>query len=405
MSRRSGTQDQEDYKAAVKSAVLDEQAFGRLVLSGQIARPSPPWEKVSIRPVLIRGRRHWQFSYFDASRNIVSNFTRKNLIQPLEEVLAMPFGHIEVQSTGGGLHIRLTRKGRVLMTRGKPAPPAEPVDLIHNRPKDYLLRPADHGPFLRAIGVADSRGQVRPTMQGKFAQVNEFLRVIEQTVGARGHKAGPVFVVDCGCGSAYLTFAAFYFLRELRGMDVRVAGIDAKSDLIDKCVALREELGWQGLELSACTIADYSPPRPVDVVLSLHACDTATDEAIARGVQWGSSVILAAPCCQHELHHKLQAEPFRSLLRHGILRERLADLLTDAFRALALRIMGYRTAVVEFVSPEHTAKNLMIRAEAGLAAGQGEFVREYKDLRDFWQVRPVLEELLGEAFQRRLSAD
>jgi hypothetical protein len=303
MSPRSIAQGSEDYKAAVQAAVLGEQAFIHLTLSGRMAGASPPWKKVSVRPVLIRGRRHWQFSYFDATRNVVSNFTRGKLTQPLEEVLAMPFDHIEVQSAGGGLHIHLTRKGKVLMTRGKARPGMAPADLAHNRPKDYLLPPEDHGPFLRAIGIADGRGQVRPTMQGKFAQVNEFLRVIDQTAPARGRGGKSIFMVDCGCGSAYLTFAAFHFLRQRRGMDVRVAGIDAKSGLIDKCVALWEGLGWQGLKFSACSITDYSPPRPVDVTLSLHACDTATDEAVARGVQRGSAVILAAPCCQHELHH------------------------------------------------------------------------------------------------------
>ncbi|MCJ7544186.1 MAG: SAM-dependent methyltransferase, partial [Phycisphaerae bacterium] len=320
-------------------------------------------------------------------------------------VLAMPFAHIEVQSTDGDLHIRLTRKGKVLMTRGKPRPPDAAADLAHNRPKDYLLVPREHGAFLRALGIADRRGQVRPTMQGKFAQVNEFLRIIDQTVVPLVRGGGPMCLVDCGCGSAHLTFAAYHFLHDVRGLDVRVAGIDVKADLVRNCEALRDELGWQGLEYSACTIRDFQPPSPVDAVLSLHACDTATDEAIASGVQWTSRVILAAPCCQHELHHQLDAASFRPLLRHGILRERLADLLTDTFRALALRIMGYRTAVVEFVSPEHTAKNLLIRAEAGLKRGQREFVREYATLRDFWKVRPAIEQLLGEGFVRLLSVE
>jgi len=408
MSARSIAQDPADWRTSVAVAALNEQTFIRLVLSGQVgpgAPGSPRWKKVSVRPVLVRGRRCWQFSYFDAARNVVANFTRAKLDKPLADVLAMPFGHVEVQSTAGGLHIRITKKGKVLMSRGKPAPAAAPADLAHNRPKDYLLPPESHGPFLRAIGVADSRGQVRPTMQGKFAQVNEFLRVIDQTIAPLGRGGRTISIVDCGSGSAYLTFAAFHFLRNVRGLDVRVAGIDAKADLVAKCAALQKELGYQELEFSACTIADYAPPGPVDAVLSLHACDTATDEAIARGVQWGSAVILAAPCCQHELHHQLKTELFRPLLRHGILRERLADLLTDAFRAAALRITGYRTAVVEFVSPEHTAKNLLIRAEAGLKPGAAEFIREYQALRDFWQVRPAIEELLGESFRHFLAAD
>ncbi len=403
MSPRVSPQGQGDYLAAVKAAVLEGQTFIRLTLTGWIGSSKPAWTKVSIRPVLIRRRRQWQFSYFDATRNVVANVPRSRLDRPLEEVLAMPFAHIEVQSAQGDLHIRRTRRGKVLMTRGKPSRQAA-ADLAHDRAKDYLLPPAEHAAFLRALGIADRNGQVRPTMQDKFAQVNEFLRIVDQTLTGRARGDRPTFLVDCGCGSAQLTFAAYHFLHDVRGLDVRLAGIDVKGELIHKCEALRDELGWGGLEFSACPIRDYQPPGPVDAVLSLHACDTATDEAIARGVQWRSSVILTAPCCQHELHRQLDADLFQPLLRHGILRQRLAELLTDTFRALALRIMGYRTAVVEFISPEHTAKNLLIRAEAGLKPGQGQVVHEYVTLREFWGVRPAIERLLGQEFTGLLAS-
>jgi SAM-dependent methyltransferase len=402
MSPRSSRPAPQDCQATIRAAVLDEQTFLRLTLSGQAGRGPPRWTKVSVRPVLIRRRRQWQFSYFDRNRNVVSNFTRSQLAGPLDEVLAMPFAHVEVQTTDGDLHIRRTRKGKVLMTRGRASREHRP-SLAHDRPKDYLLPPAQHATLLAALGIADRRGQVRPTAQAKFAQVNEFLRVIDQTVAARAAAGRATFLLDCGCGSAHLTFAAYHFLRDVRGLDVRVAGVDVKAELIRKCEALRDGLGWTGLEFSAGAIRGYQPPGPVDAVLSLHACDTATDEAIARGVDWGARVILAAPCCQHELHDQLEAEAFRPLLRHGILRERLADLLTDTFRALALRIMGYRTAVVEFISPEHTAKNLLIRGEAGLKRGDAALVRQYLALRDFWRVTPTIERLLGDPFARLLG--
>ena len=172
-------------------------------------------------------------------------------------------------------------------------------------------------------------------------------------------------------------------------------GIDANEELIANCSELRESLGWPEPQFHISTIADFSPPVPPEIVLSLHACDTATDEAIAQGVLWGTRVILAAPCCQHELHEQIQAPLFQPLLRHGILKGRLADLLTDTFRALVLRILGYRTSVFEFVSPEHTSKNLMIRAERGLAPGDRGAIEEYRELKTFWGVSPAIEELLA----------
>jgi len=172
---------------------------------------------------------------------------------------------------------------------------------------------------------------------------------------------------------------------------------------VGKCAELRDSLGWPGLEFRTSSIAEFTPREPPDVVLSLHACDTATDEAIAQGIIWGSRVILAAPCCQHELHSQLRAPLFRPVLRHGILRERLADILTDTFRALALRIMGYRTSVIQFVSPEHTSKNLMIRAVKGLKAGHAPSVREYTSLKEYWGVEPSIERLLAGTIRQFLG--
>jgi hypothetical protein len=216
--------------------------------------------------------------------------------------------------------------------------------------------------------------------------------------------AEPLEVVDCGSGSAYLTFAAYHYLAHVRGLAARVTGIDSDPEAVTKSVRLREALGWSDMEFDLGRIAEFTPGRRPQIVLSLHACDTATDEAIALGVRAGSELILAAPCCQHELFDQLAAPLFRPVLRHGVLRQRLADVLTDTFRALAVRIMGYRTDVVEFVSPEHTTKNLMIRAVRADMPLPAQLVQEYRELRDFWQVRPSIEALLGEAFAARVRS-
>ena len=208
----------------------------------------------------------------------------------------------------------------------------------------------------------------------------------------------PLEILDCGCGSAYLTFALYHVLVHSRKIHARLTGIDKNRDVIEKCSALRDRLGWEGLSFHVTEIGSFSPEAAPDIVLSLHACDTATDEA--KGILSNSRAIVAAPCCQHELHHKIQSPYFAAVIRHGILRERLADILTDTFRALVLQIMGYRTQVVEFVSADTTPKNLLLRAEKIHEPGDADAMREYLDLKKFWSVEPAIEGMLGEKFDR-----
>jgi hypothetical protein len=345
---------------------------------------------------MIRGQRHIQFSYFDGRRELAHNVLGDEVDAKLKEVLDLPFSQIHVQSTTGEMHVRITRRGKALISeRRSPGPGPSPL-LNHDHVKNRPLRSDVTDPFLQAIGVMDGSGRVRASMWRKFRQINEFLRIMERTLEPSDGKSQPLHAVDCGCGSAYLTFAAFHYLNDILGVPAHVTGIDSSSELVDKCRRLRDSLGWSGLCFEHTGIGDFTPSMHPDMVLSLHACDTATDEAIARGIVWESRVILATPCCQHELHRQLRAPLFSPLLRHGILRERLADLLTDTYRALVLRIMGYRTSVFEFVSPEATSKNLMIRAIKALEAGDTRYLREYSDLKSYWNISPAIENLVGE---------
>ena len=385
----------EDYKTILRNAVRDEGSFLRLTLSGSLAKDSP-WIKVIVRPVEIKGRRKMQFSYLDPKKDITKNYSGEEVISRLDEVLAIPFTRIHLHSTAGDINVRITKKGTPVVTRAKPS--QEVSSLTHDHVKDQPLPATDI--FLQAIGIANKQGAVRPGMQAKFRQVNQFLRIIGQTAPKLDR---PIRIVDCGCGSAYLTFAAYHYLKDVLGLQVEALGIDISEELVGKCSSLSDLLGWQGIGFAVSKIADFEPDSPPDVVLSLHACDTATDEAIAKGILWGSQVILAAPCCQHELHDQLKLPVFRPVLKHGILKERLADILTDAFRALVLRIMGYRTSVIEFVSPEATSKNLMIRAEKGLKPGDPRHISEYKQMKKLLNVSPCIERLIGEDFEKYLQ--
>lgn len=397
-----------EHIEVIARAALEEGVFLRLTLSQPRGAEAAPWARITVRPVAIQGRYHLQFSYFDGKKDTVQNHAGEALRAELDRVLALPFGRIHAQTTAEDIHVQVTRQGKVLLKRAKPSR-REPPDLAHDHAKARPLPSGARDEFLQAIGLADAQGRIRPSMGAKYRQVNQFLGVIEQVVGEgalaqRPLAQGPLRLLDCGCGSAYLTFAAYHHLNHTLGREAHLVGVDVNPATTAPLRELADRLGWAEISFRVSTIAALELDEPPDLVLSLHACDTATDEAIARGILWGSPAILAAPCCQHELHHQLREPLYRPVLRHGILRERLADLLTDAFRAQLLRIMGYRADVFEFVSPEHTAKNLLIRAQRGLPPGDPQAVAEYRALKGYWGLADVaLERLLGPALQPYLE--
>ncbi len=382
----------ETYKDQIKRIALDEEKFVRLTLKGRIL----PWRQVIVRPVLIKKQRHLQFSYFTEKQDITKNYAGIQASEKLDEILALPFGAISVQAIDQILHIHFTKKGQAIVQSEKVAAPNREPDLAHDASKKLPL-PADRpDAFLQAVGIMDKQGKIRPGMHAKFSQINEFLKLLEHTEELDTFEKMPVNILDCGCGSAYLSFAAYHYLNDVRGIPARLMGIDVNETLIQKDNAESEQLGYTDACFQGSSIIDYQPEVPPDIVLALHACDTATDEAIALGIRWQARLILCAPCCHHHLQKQLQVvEPFEPVFRHGILKQRMGDMLTDAFRALILRMLGYKTDVVEFVSPEHTDKNLMIRAVKRGQQDTAQFVQEYLNLKTYWRVTPYLETLLS----------
>ena len=386
-----------DHWLAMVRDAVSQAGFRRLTLSSPVDAANASGEKVVAHPVELRSGRRIQVTFSRKGRSEVRNFSDQEWRRQLDEMLAQRYTQIHVQTGNGDLHIRITRKGHVLISRGAPSV-AGPVTIPpHNRTKEYPIALEGPDAFLEAIGIKNERGEVRPSMQAKFRQINAFIRLVEPLLP--GTSARPLEILDCGCGSAYLTFALYHTLVHARNIPAHLTGIDRNREGIDKCIALRDQLRWDGLSFHVTDIRAFTPEPPPDLVLSLHACDTATDEAIAKGILSGSRAIIAAPCCQHELHHQITSPHFAAVLRHGILRERLADILTDAFRALILQIMGYRTQVVEFVAPEATPKNLLLRAEQAHRPGEPTTMQEYRELKQFWSVEPALEGMLGEKFK------
>lgn len=393
----------EDYKTQVKSLVQDEATFVRLVLKGQAQATTNPWRQVVVRPVLLKSGRHLQFSYFSQKQDITKNYRGPEAEARLDEILALPFKSIAVQSTTGERLFQITKKGQAILHKSKSSLTAEAPDLAHDASKALALPAGRPDAFLQATGVMDEQGHVRPSMHDKFRQINEFLKLLEHTGELERLPARPVQILDCGCGSAYLSFATYHYLNDVCGIPARLVGVDVNETLIRKDNAESAQLGFTQACFERSSILDYRPEVTPDIVLALHACDTATDEALFQGIQHQARLILCAPCCHHHLQQQLHAvAPLSPIFHDGILKHRLGDILTDTFRALILRILGYRTDVVEFVAPEHTDKNLMIRAVRREQGANPSAAREYLELKQFWGVTPYLETLLGERLQERL---
>jgi SAM-dependent methyltransferase len=390
-----------EYREEILQALKDPSRFIRLTLSGPQKPSEAEWLKVVVRPVTLAGERRLQFAFQGPRKQIVRNVERRKIAEELDGALALGFRHINLQCADGDLHARITSKGKVLISRGKPSKGELPAT-AHNREKEYPFPEGEENPFLEALGIM-RHGRVLPRMRDKFRQINHFLMLLDHTRLLKDPPSGEVRILDCGCGLAYLTFSACEYLRGKRGLDVTVTGIDANEEIISRARELKARTGLEDVELVQARISEYVPSETPHAVLSLHACDTATDEAIAKGVEWGSRLILSSPCCQHELHHSLKRPELAAALRHGILRERTADIVTDAFRAAALRVMGYATDVIEFIDPTHTSKNLMIRAEKGREKSLPGAVEEYRALKEYWGVAPAIERLLGEDFRKRVE--
>lgn len=393
-----------NHLAAIRRAALEDHSLVSLTLKARLYE-SLPYRKITIRPVELRGERYLQFSCLTDKQDITKNYRGDEAAEQLDQVLALPYGVIQFRSSKQNWDAQTTPQGKTVLHRvqTEQSKLSEP-DTGHDRAKALPLPIGKPDAFLTQIGIMDAGGRIRPAMHAKFAQINEFLKLLDHTGELEKLKHSPVEILDCGCGSAYLSFAAYHYLNDVKHLPARLTGIDYNGKLIEKDNENAVSLGYADACFRESAILTYQPETPPDILLALHACDTATDEAIALGIRSRSSLILCAPCCHHEMRNQLDKldSPalFDPMLRHGIMKQRFAELLTDSFRALVLRIMGYRTDVVEFVSPEHTDKNLMIRAIwRGKPNNVAPLLAEYDALKAYWGVTPTLETLLGDVLR------
>ena len=323
--------------------------------------------KIKVRPVMLKGNLLFQKTVYEGTKVFHENLNRDEITAQIEEMLACSFKQCEVEHRKCRVIILVSKKGKITIKRkraeltGAESETGRKVQLSHNRVKKYILEEGISVPFLVDLGVQTKEGQIVRSRYGKFKQINRFLEFIEDILPTLS-KERTVHIIDFGCGKSYLTFAMYYYLHDLKGYDVEITGLDLKEDVIAECNRLSEEYGYDKLRFIQGDIAEYDGQDAVDMVVTLHACDTATDYALAKAVRWGAKVILSVPCCQHEVNQQIHNEELSSLLGYGIVKERIAALVTDAVRANLLEAEGYETSILEFIDMEHTPKNLLIRA-------------------------------------------
>ena len=364
----------------------------------------PSVVRVEAKPIILKGEKFFCFETFTTDNKAMQkNIAFSDVPEYASELAVSDFRQTNIITSGGDCTVLVSKKGKItVIDKIKSGAAVQPA--AHNREKKYIIDAKENAAFLSALGVCDENGNVFDKKRAKFRQINRFIELLDDVYDSLP-KEETLTVCDLCSGKSYLTFAVYHYLTAIKNRKAEMYGVDLKADVIDYCEKLSQKLGFDGLHFICADISTFKTENPPDLVVSLHACDTATDEALARGVEWKARYIVSAPCCQHELQKaigtgggKSRGEgEFAGLLRQSILRERLCDILTDSFRAQILRIMGYRTQVLEFVSPDATARNIMLKCEYGVKPGQSGPVGEYLALRDFWNVTPWLETRLSDS--------
>ena len=377
--------------------IIDTSTFVRAVLSGKRRNMQVNFERIDIRLVELKEVRNLQLLQSDGRVTTTKNFLPNRAL--VAELLESGYANIMVESTSQSYSIRITKSGDAQVHLENRV---SEQNLTHDKKKDRLLAASD--PFLREVGIADSAGVIKPSRQDKYRQVEEFLRLLSPTLKAAiaagqihsPTSENPLQIVDLGCGHAYLTFAAHQYLMST-GIPVQITGIDTRTDSRDRNNAIAQKLGIASTIFFKAEEISKTTSQSADIAIALHACDTATDDAIAWAVNGGAKLLLIAPCCHHDIQKQIVAapEPWGALTKFGLMKERLADLLTDSFRAQLLRIVGYRVELIEFVAGEHTPRNLMIRAVKTDAKPDKLDIDRYLEMSTQWGVTPALEQKIS----------
>ena len=331
----------------------------RMTISGK--RHGELADKVKIRPVKLKEELYFQTSVSDGKKEFHKNYEKAELLEQLDHWLRKDYRQLQMDTTTQSIQALVSKKGKATVKQKIARDMRSARVLDHNRKKRYLLEEGTPIPFLVDLGVMTAEGAIVRSRYDKFRQINRYLEFVEDILPELD-KDRELTLIDFGCGKSYLTFALYYYLTVKKQYRIRMIGLDLKKDVMEHCQELAEKYGYDRLTFLTGDIADYDGVEQVDMVVSLHACDTATDYALEKALQWNAKVIFAVPCCHHELNRQMHSTEMNPVLKYGLIQERMAALMTDAFRADVLELEGYQVQVLEFIDMEHTPKNILIRA-------------------------------------------
>lgn len=392
----------------IRQLIQDLIAQGDIILSAVIsnARNKDKISKVRLRPLKTQGDMLYQAESFVGTKAYHSNLMPQEVAEYVTKHLEQNFKQLKMETTLARIHVLVSKKGTVtIKEKAKPEREAvNPEQWQHNKQKKYLLPQEVAVPFLVDLGVQTAEGAIVSSKYDKFRQINRYLEFVRDILPELPHDR-TVTIIDFGCGKSYLTFALYYYLKVMNQYDIRVIGLDLKEDVIAKCNSLSQRYGYDGLQFYVGDISTFEGVNEVDMVVTLHACDTATDYALEKAVKWNARVIFSVPCCQHEVNKQISCKELDSVLKYGLIKERMSALITDAVRANLLEQQGYDTQIMEFIDMEHTPKNILIRAvkrnkikyQTGRTKNEG--VGEdtaVKKLEQFLHINPTLQRMFDE---------
>lgn len=375
-----------ELKNLLEEIIIDKK-LNQGVFSNLRRKSEEGFNKVDVKPVLIREELKYQFSFYYANKVIHKNLDAHETMIEMEALLENIFKQGMIFAMDADYQILVSKKGKMTILKKNPTKSA--VDVSHNRKKKYILEDGEPVDFLIRLGVMNADGKVSKKRYDKFKQINRFLEMVEDVIPRLNGQKGRLNIIDFGCGKSYLTFALYHYLVEKLGMDVNMIGLDLKMDVINFCNEVAGDLEYQGLEFIHGDIKDYNGFTDVDMVITLHACDNATDAALIKAIHWDAKAILSVPCCQHEFYNKIQSNVLEPMLKHGIIKEKLSSLVTDSLRGNILEIMGYQVQLLEFIDMEHTPKNILIRAIKSDSVDKKRALDSYNEFKEFWGLEDI----------------
>lgn len=381
----------------MKQALI-ERLLNKQLVSATISQPrmkSNEVKRVKLKPIELKGTYHIQLEY-QYERILKHDNIELHLIEAKIDELFEDFRQFQGDFETESVQVQLSKKNKVLIKTTANAT-AKKANLSHNRKKNYLLDPETPYPFLIRLGVQSPEGKVKKQKYDKFKQINRFIEFIHDSLEYLP-KDRTIRILDFGSGKSYLTFALYHYLKVEQGLDIRVTGLDLKKEVIEECAQIAADLQYDSLEFLVGDINDYNDESSVDMVVTLHACDVATDMALSRAVKWGAKVILSVPCCQHELNNQINSSPLDIMLQHGLIKERFSALATDSIRAEILSLVGYDAQLMEFIDMLHTPKNILIRAYYTGKKPSDEQLARYHAFTNFLSATPFLEKELHHLF-------